>query len=138
MLEIYKRFWSNYGDFDGVTSRGEYWTAILLNYAVYLIGGIFFAVICVVLPYEAEDIILTISIFACGVFTLAILIPTLSITVRRLHDVNISGWFILFRLIPMGNLIILIFTLMGSNHINNRWVTPMTVTGIDQIEFEVE
>ena len=43
-------------------------------------------------------------------------------TVRRIHDIGLSGWFILLGLIPtVGNLIILVFALIPSQGKANRW-----------------
>jgi len=46
---------------------------------------------------------------ACGAYALAALIPCLSVSVRRLHDTNKSGWWLLLCLIPLGGLVILVF-----------------------------
>ncbi|WFR83175.1 DUF805 domain-containing protein [Arthrobacter sp. Y-9] len=42
-----------------------------------------------------------------GLFSLAVLVPTLAVGARRLHDANFSGWFLLLYLVPIGNLVLL-------------------------------
>ena len=47
------------------------------------------------------------------VFYLAVVVPSIAVTVRRLHDVGYSGWLVLLALIPwVGGLILLVFTLL--------------------------
>jgi uncharacterized membrane protein YhaH (DUF805 family) len=49
-------------------------------------------------------------------------IPSLSITVRRLHDSGKSGWWLLLNIIPyLGWFVILIFTCMDGERRSNRW-----------------
>ena len=51
--------------------------------------------------------------------------PSLALTVRRLHDVNMSGWMVLLGLIPfVGGLIVLIFTLLPSKPEGQRFDVP--------------
>lgn len=50
-----------------------------------------------------------------GIFTLALLIPSLSVSVRRLHDTDRSGWWLLIGLIPLiGGIILLVFFVQDS------------------------
>jgi uncharacterized membrane protein YhaH (DUF805 family) len=56
------------------------------------------------------------------VWGLAIVIPSLSLLVRRLHDGNLSGWYVLLALIPLaGALILLVFTVRDSNPEGQRF-----------------
>jgi uncharacterized membrane protein YhaH (DUF805 family) len=53
---------------------------------------------------------------------LATIVPALAVTIRRLHDIGLSGWFYLVVFIPsVGSLIILVMTLMPSQKHENRW-----------------
>jgi len=52
---------------------------------------------------------------------LALLIPNLAVTVRRLHDTGHSGWWLLIALVPLaGAIVLLVFTLQGSEP-PNQW-----------------
>ena len=69
---------------------------------------------------DREEPVFT-SIFA-GLVVLSMLVPSLAVTVRRIHDIGLSGWFILLGLIPtFGNLIILVFAMIPSQKRENRW-----------------
>ena len=55
-------------------------------------------------------------------FNLAILLPNLAISVRRLHDIDRSGWWILIALIPfIGGIVLLIFDLLPGTPQENRF-----------------
>ncbi|MEC7118718.1 MAG: DUF805 domain-containing protein [Pseudomonadota bacterium] len=57
-----------------------------------------------------------------GLYLLATLIPTLAVTIRRFHDQDKSGWFILLGLIPaVGGLIVLIFMCLEGTRGQNRF-----------------
>ena len=58
----------------------------------------------------------------CGTFLLATFLPGLGMTVRRLHDIGLSGWLYLVILIPtFGSLIILVFALIPTQARENKW-----------------
>jgi len=82
---------TKYADFNGRASRSEYWWFVLFS--------------CLV---SAALHLIDDSDIAGGLFSLAILLPTLGVAVRRLHDTNRSGWFLLLHLIPIIGWIILI------------------------------
>ncbi|WP_351077464.1 DUF805 domain-containing protein [Shewanella sp. CAL98-MNA-CIBAN-0140] len=92
-----------YADFTGRARRKEYWMFIL----VYMIINIVFAVI-------GLD---TIS----AIVSLALLVPSLSIAARRLHDTGRSGWWQLILLIPIIGLIVLIVFLAQDSHDANDY-----------------
>ena len=81
---------SKYAVFNGRASRPEYWWFFLF----FIIGGI-------VTSIMSE----TVSI----IFYLAVLLPTIAVTTRRLHDTDRSGWYQLIGLIPLIGLILLYF-----------------------------
>lgn len=78
-----------YATFDGRASRSEYWW--------------FFLFTCL-----ASAALGSISQTLSGLFSLAVLLPSLAVGVRRLHDVDKSGWFLLLWFIPIIGWIILI------------------------------
>jgi uncharacterized membrane protein YhaH (DUF805 family) len=55
------------------------------------------------------------------------LIPVVAVTVRRLHDIGMSGWWALLLLVPyIGGLIVLVFTLLpGQPHANAHGPAPV-------------
>jgi|GEM_PF-3239245 len=100
-IEASKAYWKNYFNFNDRTSRAGYWWAFLMFWIITII-------ICIMIGATGEPDVVS-NIFA--VWILANLIPMLSITVRRLHDVD-KGWvWIFIRLIPIvGDIILIVIT----------------------------
>ena len=97
-----------YAKFDGRAGRAEYWWFFL---ATFIIG----LVINLLTTISSAFYILSFIYF------LAVLVPSLAVAVRRLHDTDKSGWFMLLALIPIVGFIILIVFLAtpgtpGPNH----------------------
>ena len=112
-MKYYIEFWKRAFDFKGVASRPQYWYAVLINFVILLVLSLIFA--GTTDEGFGNDWLSTI-------YSLIILIPSISITVRRLHDINKSGWFYLLEFIPLvGSLIVLIFTCLKTVEVNNRW-----------------
>lgn len=81
----------NYANFEGRARRSEYWYFTLFYYLIYIVLAVLDATM-------ASDIgILTV------VLTFGLLIPSIAVGVRRMHDVGKSGWYIL---IPIYNLVL--------------------------------
>lgn len=95
----------NYANFEGKTTRREFWLYILYS-----------AVILYILYFFNNNS--NNSIFI-GLFKILLIIPTLSIIVRRLHDVNKSGWLILFVFLPFLNLYLLFLLVQPSTNISS-------------------
>ena len=81
----------NYANFNGRATRQEYWMFTLFN-------GIFSIMVTIV------GINLGIGYLSI-LYSLAVLIPGFAVAVRRLHDVNKSGWWLLIMLIPLFGII---------------------------------
>lgn len=98
----------HWNDLNGRARRREYWCFRL---AVF-IGEIIF----VSIDYTLGTGFLTL------LFVVVTLIPSLTVLVRRLHDVGLSGWFVLARLLPvLGELLLLYFTVKDSQPGANRY-----------------
>lgn len=90
---IKRVFLEKYACFSGRANRAEFWYSYLFNFIVTTILGF--------IPGKVGMIIQII-------WWLAVLLPTLGVAVRRLHDINKSGWLLLLSLIPIVGIIILI------------------------------
>ena len=113
MIDAYKRFFSNYANFNGRSTRSDYWYVILMNFLITFIIGWIGGLIPTL-----SDLFGTLS----SIYSIAVFIPGIALVVRRLHDINKSGWFYLLELIPLvGSLIVLIFTCLKTVEVNNRW-----------------
>ncbi len=98
-----------YAIFNGRSSRAEYWMFVILNTLIGL--GL-----CVLVINEI------IGLTLIYVFAALILVPTLSVTVRRLHDTNRSAWWLLLPLIPvLGELVFLVFMILEGKPERNRF-----------------
>lgn len=93
-----------YATFSGRARRSEYWWAYLGNLIVAMVLN----VLVTVTHSSALQIVLY-------VFALAVLIPGLAVTVRRLHDTGRSGWWILIGLVPFVGAIVLLVFLVGDS-----------------------
>lgn len=95
-LDILKKAVNPYFRFSGRASRSEFWRYSLLTSIIQNAISVL---------YEITHISAVQSLV--GIVGLALFIPTLAITVRRLHDTNHSGWWILVSFIPFGILWVL-------------------------------
>ncbi|MDE6437880.1 MAG: DUF805 domain-containing protein [Muribaculaceae bacterium] len=86
----------HYCDFSGRASRSEYWWFALFTLILSVIIQAFGVI--------SSDV----SLYLSAIVNLALFLPGLSLDVRRLHDINKSGWYILLVLIPIVGLIILL------------------------------
>jgi uncharacterized membrane protein YhaH (DUF805 family) len=65
----------------------------------------------------------------CSLYNLAVIIPGLAVAVRRLHDTNRSGWWLLISIIPIVDLILLVFLVQASQPGPNAYAAqPRAVT----------
>lgn len=112
-MNYYSICLSKFADFSGRARRREYWTFALVNCLIamlLLILGLAFGE-----DSPASNIMVTI-------FYLIMLVPNLSVSVRRLHDIGKSGWYMFLSLIPLiGGLILLIWSLMDSEPGENQY-----------------
>lgn len=108
-MEWYVKVLQNYVGFTGRARRSEYWWFALIN-----------AVVAVALTV-LEAIVLGTQVMS-GLYTLAVLVPGLAVSIRRLHDTGRSGWWLLIALVPLvGGIVLLVFLLLDSEPGVNRW-----------------
>ena len=145
----FRRFWRGYVVFRGRAARPEFWWwalwwlifSVVVN--VFYGAGAFSAALTP--PSSAEQQGLTqamdsanpfpvwgyllsslppVARIALGVFAivgLAALLPWIAIAVRRLHDTNRSGWWTLLYLVPIGNIVLLVFLVLPSDERGTRF-----------------
>ncbi len=112
-----------YAVFSGRAQRKEYWMFCLFN------------IIFVILTIFLDNLFGTaIDGIGYGLFyflySLAVLIPSISVSVRRLHDVGKSGWFLLLALIPLIGAIwiLILFCTAGSPGANKYGMNPKSIS----------
>lgn len=114
-MKWYLKCWKQYADFSGRARRKEYWMFVLFNIIVAIIAGIIDGVLGLINPE------IGLGIFG-GLYSLAVLIPSIAVAVRRLHDIGKSGWYYLLGLIPIvGTIVLLIWFCTEGEHGVNKW-----------------
>lgn len=107
-MEQYKKMWKNAFNFSGRSTRRDYWMAVLFNMIVAFVVG--FVAGMIQLPILG------------ALYSVAIIIPSLALSIRRMHDINKSGWVILLSIIPViGGIIVLVFHCTASVNENNKY-----------------
>lgn len=106
-MEYFLSALKKYADFSGRARRKEYWMFILFYFIIYITLAI------------VDSLIGT--MFLALIFVLAMLVPSISIAARRLHDTGRSGWWQLISLIPLIGAIVLIVFLVQDSHEENQY-----------------
>ncbi|MXN77262.1 DUF805 domain-containing protein [Burkholderia sp. 4701] len=107
---------NQYARFDGRARRAEYWYFALLTFLVSIACQL-----VTMVDRNATTIALLLSIVA-ALISLALIVPSISVTVRRLHDIGRSGWFLLIGLIPIvGGIVLLVWMCSRGNDGPNRF-----------------
>ncbi|WP_415854619.1 DUF805 domain-containing protein [Sinomonas sp. G460-2] len=118
------RFFAKYAVFHGRASRAEYWWVAL---ACTVVGFVL-----EVLPFVLDGASrgsagagFAIVGYAYLALFLGTIVPSLSVTARRLHDANLSGWLMLLLLIPLvGGIAVLVLMLLSPNPAGQRFDRP--------------
>lgn len=116
---------TRYAQFDGRAGRKEYWMFQLFLFLVMVVGytGVGIG--------ASMDSGLVSGVFGAllGLFWLAVLVPAIAVAIRRMHDIDKSGWVLLFGLIPfVGGIILFVFNVLPGTPGENRFgPVPPTV-----------
>lgn len=104
-MEWYLRVWANFGNFSDRARRREYWMFELVNVIVSIVLMLADGAIG---AFSSDAGLGLLS----GLYMIAVLVPSLAVSVRRLHDIGRSGWSLLLLLIPIaGPIAVLVFML---------------------------
>lgn len=114
-MKYYVLAMKRYAQFSGRADRSEYWYFFLFN-ILFLIGAM---LLDNILGFNYPNVPYGILY---SVYALASLLPGLAAAVRRLHDVNKSGWYILVALIPLvGSIWLLVLLASKGTHGENKY-----------------
>lgn len=103
-LDVLKK----YAVFSGRARRKEYWMFILFNLIVSIVLAV-------------ADLSLGSPLVLYYIYSLAVLLPSLAVSVRRLHDTDRSGWWMLLMFLPIvGPIVLFIFFLFDSSPQENK------------------
>lgn len=112
-LDIIK---NKYADFNGRARRKEYWMYTL----VYILSYLAIAIVGVILG-QIASFLGSIIFMVLSLLSLAVLVPSLAVSVRRLHDTNKSGWFLLLAFIPLANFYLIYLLIIEGDRGDNQY-----------------
>lgn len=108
-MDWYLQVLRKYAEFNGRARRTEYWMFVLFNFIAYVVLGV-------------AERILHLSGVLSAAYGLAVLIPSLAVSVRRLHDTDRSGWWLLIGLIPLiGAIVLIVFAVQEGQATPNKY-----------------
>lgn len=125
MIEWYKKVvFENFGNFNGRARRSEYWffglTQVLILFTLVILGAIVGSL------FDNAFVGLFVGYMVFAFYSMITVVPTLAVTVRRLHDVGKSGWFYFIALIPfVGSIwLLILFCTEGAHGPNEYGADP--------------
>lgn len=86
--EAFIRFWKKYATFKGRASRGEFWWWVLCTFIIQIAFAVIFAVLGAIIDSNTAN---GMRSFVNTIWALATIVPSLALSVRRLHDTNKAG-----------------------------------------------
>lgn len=120
--EAFIRFWKKYATFKGRASRGEFWWWVLCTFIIQIAFAVIFAVLGAIIDSNTAN---GMKSFVNTIWALATIVPSLALSVRRLHDTNKAGTtlVILYAIDFIGGVLLnvgLVMTGLGA-HFRNQW-----------------
>ena len=110
-LEVLKK----YAVFSGRARRKDFWFFVLFNIIISIVLAVIDGVTGSFSPEAGMGLL-------GGIYTLAVLIPGIAVSVRRLHDTERSGWWLLIALVPLiGAIVLLVFMVQDSKPGQNQY-----------------
>ncbi len=113
MISSYVSIVKKYAVFEGRESRRNYWYFVLANFIISII-------ICIL------DAVLGIGDLLAIVYSLALMLPGIGASIRRLHDINKTGWWVLISLVPIiGGIWLLVLEASAGTPGENNYGEPV-------------
>ena len=110
-LDVLKK----YAVFNGRARRKEYWFFSLFNLIIIIVLGVIDGMTG---SYSASAGMGLLG----GIYMLAVLVPAIAVGIRRLHDTNRSGWWLLIVFVPLiGAIVLLVFMVLDSSPGENQY-----------------
>lgn len=126
-MKYLKLFFRNYTKFSGRANRSEYWFAALWLFIINALGSLPFLIIGALMSDDGSGTLIGLSfyyIFAV-IWAIICILPSIAISIRRMHDTNRSGAWILINLVPfIGSIIFFIITILPSTDGPNNYGDP--------------
>ncbi|MDR0217719.1 MAG: DUF805 domain-containing protein [Enterobacteriaceae bacterium] len=109
-MNWYLQVLKNYANFSGRARRKEYWMFYLFN-----------IIVTIAIAVLGSIIDQSIGIVLACLYLLFAFIPGLAVTVRRLHDIDRSGWWFLLAFVPVGGFVLFIFSVLDGTEGSNSY-----------------
>lgn len=114
-MSWYLQALKKYAEFSGRARRKEYWFFVLFNVLISIVLSIVDVSAGLVMQGSGFGVL-------SGLYSLAVLIPGIAVSVRRLHDTNHSGWWLLIAFVPIiGAIVLLVFMVRDSDSGSNSF-----------------
>ena len=120
-MEWYLAVVQKYADFSGRARRKEYWMFALFHAIIIGALALLGAIIGAAAGNSGGAALAGIFTGAYVLYCLALAIPSLAVTVRRLHDTGRSGWWWLISFVPFGSIVLLVFAVQDSQAGDNLY-----------------
>lgn len=128
MPQALNRFFEKYSTFRGRASLSEFWWAMLMVNVVLILGWVFIGVLLYVADSVDTSAVGPVSMIVFMLIQLFLIVPTLAIQVRRLHNAGLSGWLILLNLVwVLGGIALLVLYCLPSSPSNQYGPGPETL-----------
>lgn len=103
MFDAYRAFWRRgFSEWAGTSSRSEYWFTYLMNFLMLILWLVVFAIAGAGNSTAFDDspaaVILTLGLV---MYAIAIIVPSISLLVRRLHDAGLSAWWMMLFILTL-------------------------------------
>jgi uncharacterized membrane protein YhaH (DUF805 family) len=115
-VDAVKAYFFKWNDFRSRSSRSEYWWATLFTYLVIILLQV-----VQVMLVQAESVLALLAMITILVFLLFLTIASFAVMVRRLHDVNRSGWWFLIYFTIIGIFVLLYWYVQKGDEADNRY-----------------
>ena len=113
-MEWYIKVLKQFSDFETRARRKEYW--------MFTLFSVIISSILTLIDNNLGSAVNTGTGLLSGIYSLIILVPTLAVGVRRLHDVGKTGWMLLVALIPLIGFICILILFCKDSHLEeNKW-----------------
>lgn len=115
-MDWYLKVIRNYVGFSGRARRKEYWMFVLFNIIISIVLAMVDGMLGLKVGGEQGAGLLGL------IYSLAILLPSIAVGVRRLHDTGRSGWWMLIAFVPfIGFIVLIVFFVLDSQPGSNEY-----------------
>ena len=117
--EAVRTCWRKYGDFDGRAARAEFWWWVLFVAVVQTLASVVLGLGLAL--FQNSGFLQWLLVLIFMVIVLAFILPSIAVSVRRLHDRDWSGWWYLLGFVPFGSLVLFVWYVLPGTKGPNRF-----------------